>query len=86
MCPVSWSAGEGGGTAVRKDAEVAFAVGKFAVNSLTARDEDEEGVEACSVANRSGVGEAGTGLLQARIIRRREIAKRSLRLFIIRFD
>ncbi len=85
---MSWSAGEGGGTAVR--AEVGFAVGKLKTGEvagpLAAGDETEEGVEACSVANRSGVGEEGTGRLQARITRREKIAKRSLRLFIIQFD
>ncbi len=80
ICPVSWSAGEGDGTAVRADAEVGFAVGKLrpgeAVGPFTAGDENEEGVEACSVANRSGVGEERMGLLQARITRRGKIAKR----------
>src|SRR5512138_2701976 len=87
MCPVSWSAGDGGGTAVPADAEVGFAVGKLKLGeAVSVGEEEAEGGEACNVANRSGVGEEGIGLLQARIPRRMKTAKRSLRLFIIQFD
>ncbi len=84
MCPVRWSDEEGTGT------EVAFGEGELnagvANGCVSAGDEDEEGVEACSVANRSGVGEGRRGRLHAKIKRRTKIVKRNLRLLIIQLD
>ena len=51
----------------------------------TAGDESPEGVEACSVANRSGVGEEAIGRLHAASKRMKTIVERSLNLFI-QFD
>lgn len=87
ICPVSPSAGEGAGTGVLSaEEEVGFGAGRskagVAPGWVPAGDEDEEGVEACSVANRSGVGETAMGLLQARMKKIIEIAKKSLRLSI----
>jgi hypothetical protein len=73
-----------------EESEVGFDVGRLktgvGIVSVTAGDEEEEGVEACSVANRSGVGEAAMGLLHPTMKRKREIVKRDLSLFMIQFD
>jgi len=67
--------------------DVGFGAGKLkkgvAVGSVTAGDEFEEGVEACSVANRSGVG-VEIGLLHPTSSEKRAMIQKSLNLFIHR--
>ena len=94
MCPVNWSAGEGEGIDSRAedvDRVGGMGVGKLrsgvAISSVVAGDEKEEGVEACSVANRSGVGvETGLKSLHPSIKTSRITIHRNLVLFIIRLD
>jgi hypothetical protein len=70
-------------------AEVGFAPGKsktgVATGSVDAGPAPPPGVEACSVANRSGVGEGAIGRLHPAKKKMRKIAKRDLNLFI-QFD
>ena len=54
-------------------------------DSVTAGEADEEGVEACSVANRSGVGEAAIGRLHPTRKKKRQNVKKLLSL-LIQFD
>jgi len=65
---------------------VGLAAGKLnvgvAIDSGAAGEENPEGVEACSVANKSGGGEGEIGLLHPRRMRKREIAKIRWSLFI----
>ena len=63
--------------------DVAFGV---AIESVTTGDANPLGVEACSVANRSGVGEEALGRLHANKKRIREIIETGLSLLIIQFD
>jgi hypothetical protein len=49
-------------------------------------EEIPEGVEACSVANRSGVGEEATGRLHASNMKRRKRDDKSLSLVIFPFN
>jgi len=98
MCPVSWSAGEGdgmeadAGAAVRAGISVGAGKSKRGVvkGPVAAGDANEEGVEACSVANRFGVGVEATGMLHAASSRanrrRRKTVEKSLILFMIQFD
>lgn len=57
-----------------------------AIDSVSAGESPPEGVEACSVANRSGVEGEAMGLLQPITKRKSEMVKRTFRLFIIRFN
>ena len=70
--------------------DVGFGVGKLkarvAIASVIAGDKSEEGVEACSVANRFGVGGEEMGRLHPTIKRKRKTVKWDLNLFIIQFD
>ena len=64
ICPVSPSEADGKGIDVCPDIELGFGEGisktGVAIVSVAAGDESEEGVEACSVASKSGAGdEAG---------------------------
>lgn len=67
------------------DEDVGFESGKLKTG-VAAGEEKEEGVEACSVANRSGVGEGALGRLHAGSKIRKETAQKSLNLFIIQFN
>ena len=86
MWPVSWSAEEGAGI---DDLLVGFGVGKskpgVASESAVAGEANPSGVEACNVANRSGV-EVAMGRLQLINKRTRKIVETSLSLLIIQFD
>ena len=94
MCPVSWSDDEGNGIDDCPD-DVAEA-GETGVEKLksgvapgwvAAGDENEDGVEACSVANRSGVGEeAELRKLHPRIKVTVMIVHNSLPLFMFQLD
>jgi hypothetical protein len=53
-----------------------------AIDSVATGEESPSGVEAWSVANRSGVGEEATGRLHPTVKRKRKIAKRDWNLFI----
>jgi len=56
------------------------------IDSVAAGDENEEGVEACSVAKRSGVGvEAELRRLHPRMKTRTTTIQKSFDLFIIQF-
>lgn len=57
-----------------------------AKDSVPAGDEEEDGVEACSVANRSGDEAGALGRLHPTIQAKKEIVKKSLKLFIIQFN
>jgi hypothetical protein len=91
MCPVGWSDEEGEGMAVCWDEEPGVAVEKLkmgvAICSVITGDENEEGVEAWSVANRSGVGEeAGLKIPHPRIKIRAVVIHKTLVLFRIQLD
>lgn len=73
------------------DKAVGMGVGKLksgvAISSVAAGDENEEGVDACSVANRFGVGEEPDSKSPQAIIKTRAVTiHSSLVLFIIRLD
>ena len=57
-----------------------------AIEPVAAGEADPEGVEACSVANRSGVGEEAIGRLHPIKSNRRRTVRKGLRLFINPFD
>ena len=67
--------------------EGAFWVGgskmSVAPGSATAGVENPDGVDACNVANRSGVGEETTGRLHPSKKKRRKTRRKSLGIFII---
>lgn len=46
----------------------------------------DSGVDACSVANRSGVGEEAAGRLHPALERMKRKVKQSLTLWMVRFD
>ena len=69
---------------VGTDEAVGFESGKLKTG-VAAGDEKAEGVEACSVANRSGVGEAAIGRLHP-TNRNKTNTNRILNLCIIQFD
>ena len=73
------------------DADVGLGVEKLkmgvATSSVTAGDKNEEGVEACSVANRSGVGEeTGVKIPHPRMKISAVVIHKSFDLFIIQVD
>jgi hypothetical protein len=73
------------------DADVGLGEGKpktgVAMDSVTTGDVDEEGVEACSVANRSGVGEeTGVKIPHPRMKISAVVIHKSFVLFIIQVD
>jgi hypothetical protein len=94
ICPVNWSDEDGGwielcpddvdkveGTSVEK------LKSGVASSSVGAGDESKGGVEACNVANRSGVGvEAELRKLHPRIKIRVIIVQYSLALFVVQLD
>ncbi len=94
ICPVSWSDADGGEIDICPD-DVGEA-GEMGVEKLksgvviswvAAGDESEEGVEACSVANRSGVGaEAELRKLHPRMKVTVMIVHSSLALFMFQLD
>lgn len=94
MCPVSWSAADGEGMefgAADVDTVGGTNVGKLksgvSAESVAIGDEKDEGVEACSVANRSGVGEeAGLKSPHPSIKTRAITLQRNLFLLIIDLD
>jgi hypothetical protein len=95
ICPVSWSAGDGGRidislftvTATGVEVEVTKLKLGVAVASTGGGDEPPSGVEACSVANRSGVGVEAAGILHPAIKKRMiKIAGINLGLFKVHFD
>jgi len=93
ICPPGWSDEEGEGMDVCGDVDkdVGKGVGKLkmgvVIASGTAGDENEEGVEACNVANRSGVGEdAGLKTPHPRMKTTAVIVQKSLVLFMIQLD
>lgn len=94
MCPAGWSDEEGEGTDVcAEDVDKAVGTGVeklksgVAISWVAAGDKNEEGVEACSVANRSGVGvEAEPRRLHPRMKISVIIDQRSLALFVVQFD
>ena len=73
-----------------EDPMVGFAVGTsrpgVTIDSVRAGAELPEGVEACSVANRSGVEEERMGRLHPANKRKRKILEKSLSLLIIQFN
>lgn len=98
ICPVGWSddEGEGMGVCAEPGFEV-FDVGDgtgvkklktgVVIASVTAGEENPEGVDACSVANRSGVGEeAGLISPHPRMKNSAAVSQMSLLLFMIQFD
>lgn len=62
--------------------DVGFGV---AIESVMIGDADPSGVEACSVANKSGVEEDATGRLHASKLRIRKAAEIDLSLLIIHY-
>lgn len=90
MCPVGWSDEEGEGMEVCCDEEPGVAVEKLkmgvAICSVITGDENEEGVEAWSVANRSGVGEEAIGPLHPTRKMKKDSVRESLILFMIQLD
>ena len=73
------------------DANVGFGEGKLktgvVIASVTAGDENEEGVEACSVANKSGVdGDDGVNIPHPRMKIRAVIIHTNFVLFIFQFN
>jgi hypothetical protein len=72
------------------DPVVGFGMGKLnpgvEMEPVAAGDANPSGVEACSVANRSGVGEEARGYLHPINKKRREIIKKSFRLLISQFN
>ena len=73
-----------------EDGEVRFAVGTsnagVAIDSVTEGEERPEGVEACRVANRSGVAEEVIGRLQPSRKRARKIVEKTLNLLVVQFN
>jgi hypothetical protein len=93
MCPVSPSEAEGNGTDACPDGapDAGFGEGRsetgVVIDSVTAGDEDEEGVEACSVASRSGaVEEAGAKSPHPKRKISAIVIQKSFVLFIIPFN
>jgi len=92
ICPVGWSEEEGDGMDVCADAgkAVGMDVEKLksggATGSAGAGDENEEGVEACSVAKRSGVGVEAAGMMHPMMNMRNTTARVILILFMIHLD
>jgi hypothetical protein len=94
ICPVNWSDEDGGGIELCPDdvdkvegTSVEKLKSGVASSSVGAGDESEEGVEACNVANRSGVGvEAELRKLHPRMKLSVMIVHSSLDLFITQFD
>ena len=91
ICPVRASAAEGAGIDRCPEDNVGFGEGRFgtgvAIASGAAGDESEEGVEACSVANRSGVGvDTELRKLHPRMKLSVMIVHSNLDLFTIQFD
>ena len=85
ICPVSWSNAddvvEAGETGVEK------LKSEVVISWVVAGDESEEGVDACSVANRSGVGlEAELRKLHPRMKATVMIIHSSLALFMFQLD
>jgi len=80
MCPVSSSPVEGNGTFEPPIDPPPVALG------VTAEDEFPEGVDACNVAKRSGVGEEAIGRLHPTNKRISKIVEKSLDLLIIPFN
>jgi hypothetical protein len=89
ICPASWSEGEGGGTDEVDGKVAGGTVGKsksgMSVNAGGGGEEDKEGVEAWSVANRSGFESEAPGRLHPAKATRKRIQVR-LRLTIVHFD
>ena len=92
---MSWSAGDGEGTDIWSDAKPTIGVdvgvtklkSGVAVASMGAEVETVSGVEAWSVANRSGVGVEAAGRLHPAIKERMiKIDGRSLSLFKVHFN
>lgn len=92
---MSWSAGDGEGTDICPEAVTTIGVGVgvtklksgVAVASMGVEFETGSGVEACSVANRSGVGVEAAGMLHPAIKERMiKIVRKSLSLFKVHFD
>lgn len=73
-----------------EDPLLGFAVGNsnsgVAIDGVSAGDETPEGVEACSVANRSGVGEEAMGRLHPINKKTSKNLEKSLGLIIIQFN
>ena len=94
ICPVSWSDADGGGTDVCADDVVEIGEtgveksnSEVAISWVAAGEEKEEGVEACSVANRSGVeAEAELRKLHPRMKINVMIVHSSLALFMFQLD
>ena len=90
--PVGWSdeEGEGMGVCAESGKAVGIGVEKLksgdAIGSTGAGDENEEGVNACSVANKSGVGVAADGKRHPVINRMRMTVQTNFVLFITRLD
>ena len=67
-----------------------LAVGKLKLGvafvSGATGEENPEGVEACNVENRLGVGEEAIGRLQASNTKRKQMVEKSLSLVIIPFN
>lgn len=91
ICPVSPSEADGKGTDACPDAEVECGEERsktgVVIDSVTAGDENEEGVEACSVASRSGAGEeAGEKSPHPKRKINPATIQKSFVLFIIQFN
>jgi hypothetical protein len=91
MCPVSPSEADGKRTDACPDADVEFGDGRsktgVVIDSVVTGDEDEEGVDAWSVASRSGAGEeAGAKSPHPRRKISAVTIQKSFVLFIIPFD
>jgi len=95
ICPVNWSAGDGEGTDASLFAVTMIGVGVEATKlksgvadaSIGMGVETVSGVEAWSVANRSGVGVEAAGMLHPAIkVRRIKIEGKILTLLKVHFD
>ena len=85
ICPVRPSALEGKGIVNPPVEPPGVALG-VATDSVITGEENPEGVEACSVANRSGVGEEAIGRLHPISKKMRRNVRESLNLLIIEFN
>ena len=91
ICPDSWSAEDGAGARTSGVGVNGNGVGVIKLKSGVAICSDcaggvyESGVEACSVANRSGVGDEAV-MLHPVIKRKRMNVNKSLNLSVIQFD